>query len=150
MLMKTAAQTLAEQLCAVFAQRIRDRLLAPGARLPSVRLCAQQQKVSPSTVVTAYDQLLAQGLIQGRQLVIAEHTMGFAAHLGIEQDHLHPFPRGTDDPRGINAGLRSERRIGRGLEKIMEQLRTHLLVLPLDPRVVVPVIMIVPHCIMRS
>ena len=67
MLMKTAAQTLAEQLCAVFAQRIRDRLLAPGARLPSVRLCAQQQKVSPSTVVTAYDQLLAQGLIEARR-----------------------------------------------------------------------------------
>ncbi|MDZ7890185.1 MAG: PLP-dependent aminotransferase family protein [Rhodoferax sp.] len=67
MLMKTAAQTLAEQLCAVFAQRIRDRLLAPGARLPSVRLCAQQQKVSPSTVVAAYDQLLAQGLIEARR-----------------------------------------------------------------------------------
>ena len=34
-----------------FAQRIRDRLLAPGARLPSVRLCAQQQGVSPSTIM---------------------------------------------------------------------------------------------------
>lgn len=67
MLMKTAAQTLAEQLCALFAQRIRDRLLAPGARLPSVRLCAQQQKVSPSTVVAAYDQLLAQGLVEARR-----------------------------------------------------------------------------------
>jgi len=67
MLMKTAAQSLAEQLCAVFAQRIRDRLLAPGARLPSVRLCAQQQGVSPSTVVAAYDQLLAQGLVEARR-----------------------------------------------------------------------------------
>ena len=67
MLMKTAAQSLAEQLCALFAQRIRDRLLAPGARLPSVRLCAQQQKVSPSTVVAAYDQLLAQGLVEARR-----------------------------------------------------------------------------------
>jgi len=67
MLMKTAAQTLAEQLAALFAQRIRDRLLAPGARLPSVRLCAQQQGVSPSTVVGAYDQLLAQGLVEARK-----------------------------------------------------------------------------------
>ncbi|MDB5942065.1 MAG: bifunctional protein (MocR family) transcriptional regulator, GntR family, partial [Ramlibacter sp.] len=49
------------------AQRIRDRLLAPGARLPSVRLCAQQQGVSPSTVVAAYDQLLAQGLVEARK-----------------------------------------------------------------------------------
>jgi len=43
MLMKTAAQTLAEQLCAVFAQRIRDRLRRARCALPSVRLCAQQQ-----------------------------------------------------------------------------------------------------------
>ena len=67
MLMKTASQTLAEQLSALFAQRIRDRLLAPGARLPSVRLCAQQQGVSPSTVVSAYDQLLAQGLVEAHK-----------------------------------------------------------------------------------
>ncbi|MEY4735949.1 MAG: hypothetical protein RL302_268, partial [Pseudomonadota bacterium] len=67
MLMKTASQTLTEQLAARFAQRIRDRLLAPGARLPSVRLCAQQQSVSPSTVVGAYDQLLAQGLVEARK-----------------------------------------------------------------------------------
>ncbi len=67
MLMKTADQTLAEQLAARFAQRIRDRLLAAGARLPSVRLCAQQQGVSPSTVVGAYDRLVAQGLVEARK-----------------------------------------------------------------------------------
>ena len=55
MLMKSSSQSLTEQLAARFAQRIRDRLLAPGARLPSVRQCAQQQGVSPSTVVGAYD-----------------------------------------------------------------------------------------------
>ena len=67
MLMKTASQSLTEQLCTRFAERIRTRLLAPGARLPSVRQCAQQQGVSPSTVVAAYDQLLAQGLIEARK-----------------------------------------------------------------------------------
>ena len=67
MLMKSSAQSLTEQLAQRFAQRIRDRLLAPGARLPSVRLCAQQQGVSPSTVVGAYDQLLAQGLVEARR-----------------------------------------------------------------------------------
>jgi DNA-binding transcriptional MocR family regulator len=67
MLMKTGAQPLTEQLAERFAQRIRDRLLAPGARLPSVRQCAQQQGVSPSTVVGAYDQLLAQGLVEARK-----------------------------------------------------------------------------------
>ena len=67
MLMKSAAQSLTEQLSARFAQRIRDRLLAPGARLPSVRQCAQQHGVSPSTVVAAYDQLLAQGMVEARK-----------------------------------------------------------------------------------
>ncbi len=67
MLMKAAAQSLTEQLAGRFAERIRNRLLAPGARLPSVRQCAQQQGVSPSTVVAAYDQLLAQGLVQAHR-----------------------------------------------------------------------------------
>lgn len=67
MLMKSSTQSLTEQLAQRFAQRIRDRLLAPGARLPSVRQCAQQQGVSPSTVVGAYDQLLAQGLVDARK-----------------------------------------------------------------------------------
>lgn len=67
MLMKTSSQSLTDQLSARFSQRIRDRLLAPGARLPSVRQCAQQHEVSPSTVVAAYDQLLAQGLVEARK-----------------------------------------------------------------------------------
>src|SRR5450830_2116842 len=64
MLVKAASQSLAEQLAERFAERIRTGLLAPGMRLPSVRQCAQQQGVSPSTVVAAYDQLLAQGLVE--------------------------------------------------------------------------------------
>ena len=67
MLTKSSSHTLAEQLCTRFADRIKSRLLASGARLPSVRLCAQQQQVSPSTVVAAYDQLLALGLVEARK-----------------------------------------------------------------------------------
>ena len=67
MLMKSASQSLSEQLSGRFADRIRTRLLAPGAKLPSVRLCAEQQGVSPSTVVAAYDQLLAQGLVRAQK-----------------------------------------------------------------------------------
>ena len=61
MLLRTTSQSLTHQLAARFTARIRDHLLAPGTRLPSVRQCAAQQGVSPSTVVAAYDQLLAQG-----------------------------------------------------------------------------------------
>jgi DNA-binding transcriptional MocR family regulator len=67
MLMKASAQSLTEQLATRFADRIRNRLLVPGARLPSVRQCAEQQGVSPSTVVAANDQLLAQGLVEARK-----------------------------------------------------------------------------------
>jgi DNA-binding transcriptional MocR family regulator len=67
MLTKSTAFTLAEQLSSRFAERINSRLLAPGARLPSVRQCALQQQVSPSTVVAAYDLLLASGLVEARK-----------------------------------------------------------------------------------
>ncbi|MBU3740218.1 MAG: PLP-dependent aminotransferase family protein [Rhodoferax sp.] len=67
MLTRHAETSLTGQLSARFAQRIRDRLMAPGARLPSVRQCAQAQGVSPSTVVAAYDHLLALGLVEARR-----------------------------------------------------------------------------------
>jgi len=67
MLSRHAAATLTEQLAQRYAERIRERLLAPGARLPSVRDCAQRHGVSPHTVVAAYDLLLAQGLIEARR-----------------------------------------------------------------------------------
>ena len=67
MLMKTASQSLTEQLANRFAERIRTRLLAGGTRLPSVRQCAQQQGVSASTVVAAYDRLLALGLVEAHK-----------------------------------------------------------------------------------
>ncbi|MBU1348434.1 MAG: PLP-dependent aminotransferase family protein [Alphaproteobacteria bacterium] len=67
MLSRESSQSLTSQLADRFADRIRTRLLAPGARLPSVRECARQQGVSPHTVVAAYDQLLAQGLVEARR-----------------------------------------------------------------------------------
>ena len=62
-LVRSATQTLAQQLAQRLGARIQDHLLPPGSRLPSVRQCAAQQNLSPSTVVSAYDLLLAQGLI---------------------------------------------------------------------------------------
>jgi DNA-binding transcriptional MocR family regulator len=59
--------TLGEQLALHYAQRIGQRALQPGARLPSVRECARAHGVSPSTVVAAYDRLQAQGLVEARR-----------------------------------------------------------------------------------
>ncbi|MEO8526345.1 MAG: PLP-dependent aminotransferase family protein [Caldimonas sp.] len=77
--------TLAEQLTGRYAELVRQRLLAPGARLPSVRECARRHSVSPATVVSAYDQLLARGLVEARP------------HRGF-------FVRGAADERGAPAG----------------------------------------------
>jgi len=66
-LTRSADTTLTDQLAARYADRIRQRLLAPGARLPSVRECARRHEVSAHTVVAAYDQLLAQGLVEARR-----------------------------------------------------------------------------------
>ena len=66
LLARAAGATLAEQLAQRFAERIEQRLLSAGARLPSVRECAERHRVSPSTVVGAYDLLQAQGLVEAR------------------------------------------------------------------------------------
>ncbi|MGC8806471.1 MAG: PLP-dependent aminotransferase family protein [Thiomonas sp.] len=65
-LQRKASTTLAEQLSAQFAARIRNRLLPPGSRLPSVRDCARHHSLSTQTVVAAYDRLQAQGLVEAR------------------------------------------------------------------------------------
>ncbi|MDD4885461.1 MAG: PLP-dependent aminotransferase family protein [Thiomonas sp.] len=65
-LQRRAAATLAEQLSAQYAARIRNRLLPPGSRLPSVRDCARHHSLSTQTVVAAYDRLQAQGLVEAR------------------------------------------------------------------------------------
>ena len=67
LLQRQAATTLGEQLAQRFAERIAAGALAPGARLPSVREGARLHRVSPSTVVAAYDQLQAQGLVEARR-----------------------------------------------------------------------------------
>ena len=66
-LSRGADTSLTEQIAQRFAERIRQHLLAPGARLPSVRECARRHSVSPSTVVAAYDQLQAQGMVEARR-----------------------------------------------------------------------------------
>ena len=83
MLMKASSQSLTEQLAGRFSERIRNRLLAPGARLPSVRQCAEQHGVSPSTVVAAYDQLLALGF-----RTVPVTVIGSTAVRGFDPDAL--------------------------------------------------------------
>ena len=61
-----ALASLPDQLAMWLAAQIHARTLSAGTRLPSVREAAQRFGLSPSTVVSAYDQLQAQGLIEAR------------------------------------------------------------------------------------
>ena len=47
--------------------RILDGHLAPGTRVPSSRAYAETRGVSRTTVVLAYEQLLAEGFLEGRR-----------------------------------------------------------------------------------
>lgn len=51
----------------VIRAKIASRVLGPGDRLPSVRRFSESMRVSPSTVVEAYDRLEAEGIIRARR-----------------------------------------------------------------------------------
>src|SRR5450432_3776032 len=59
--------TLLDKVVASIHGRIDARSLAPGAKLPSVRGLAQSMDVSKSTIVEAYDRLVAEGAIVARR-----------------------------------------------------------------------------------
>jgi DNA-binding GntR family transcriptional regulator len=72
---------LHQQLGSQIARAIRNRV-PPGSRLPSSRVMARLLGVSRNTVMTAYDDLVAAGLIRGRRgagmLVAARGSGGLA------------------------------------------------------------------------
>lgn len=60
------AATRTETVMAEIRGRVARRALAPGEKLPSIRRLARDMRLSPSTVVEAYDRLAAEGLIRSR------------------------------------------------------------------------------------
>ena len=58
--------TRVEQVMELVRERIERRVLSPGARLTSVRAMAQATGFSKSTVVEAYDRLVAERVIRSR------------------------------------------------------------------------------------
>lgn len=61
-----AGNTRTGMVMATIRQRIAGRSLTPGAKLPSIRELAGTLKVSTSTVVEAYERLVAEGVILSR------------------------------------------------------------------------------------
>ncbi|HTU66538.1 MAG TPA: PLP-dependent aminotransferase family protein [Steroidobacteraceae bacterium] len=116
MSLQTAKQDhrLPAQLAARLAQRIETHALRPGTRLPSIRTCATESRVSRSTVVEAYERLIAQGLIESRR------GSGFYVRLRQTNKHArrlaaaHPVPASVLDVSWL---LRAQRRQSPGSEQ---------------------------------
>lgn len=69
------------QVMATLRARIASRALMPGARVPSIRSMADTLGVSKSTVVDAYDRLVAEGALSARRgsgFFVAGHAPPFA------------------------------------------------------------------------
>ncbi|MDF1733746.1 MAG: PLP-dependent aminotransferase family protein [Minwuia sp.] len=63
----TKAGSLVDQVMQAVRQQIASREMTPGMRLPSIRGQADRMGVSRSTIVDAYDRLMAEGVIQSRR-----------------------------------------------------------------------------------
>jgi GntR family transcriptional regulator/MocR family aminotransferase len=61
-----AREPLQGQLCAGLRRAIRDGVLGPGTRLPSSRALAADLRISRTTAVLAFDQLVAEGVLTTR------------------------------------------------------------------------------------
>lgn len=61
---RTASIPVFEQICAAVRDHITTGNLAAGAKLPPTRTFATELGVSRSTIVTAYDQLVAEGYLE--------------------------------------------------------------------------------------
>ncbi len=78
---READSTLVVQVMTIISKQIASRQTAPGAKLPSIRALAQKLQVSKSTVVDAYDRLVAEGVIASRRgsgFYVAGHLPPFS------------------------------------------------------------------------
>jgi DNA-binding transcriptional regulator YhcF (GntR family) len=106
-----SSRPLHAQVSRQIAQAIRSGAF-DGMRLPSTRLLARLLGVSRNTVMTAYDDLVAAGLITGRRgagmLVAATRAAGIPAfdlHCVLRQAHYPARTLRVVDPDGSDVYL---------------------------------------------
>src|SRR5262245_57086297 len=66
MLDRRARRPLHRQLYEGYRQAILDRCLRAGQRVPATRALAEELGISRITVLTAFEQLIAEGFLEGR------------------------------------------------------------------------------------
>jgi DNA-binding transcriptional MocR family regulator len=80
---------LVEQIVVGISQEIDERHLRSGTRIPSIRNFAEQHRVSRSTVVEAYDRLVATGYLHSRR--------GAGFYVQSPQPLGEAWPRNSND-----------------------------------------------------
>ncbi|MEQ8699693.1 MAG: aminotransferase class I/II-fold pyridoxal phosphate-dependent enzyme, partial [Bauldia litoralis] len=83
-----AGAPLHRQLCDQLRELILEGAVPAGTRLPSIRACAAELAISRNTVITALDQLSAEGLLESRR--------GSGTHVSLAA--------AVSQPRGPSAG----------------------------------------------
>ncbi|KAB1551225.1 PLP-dependent aminotransferase family protein [Corynebacterium sp. 321] len=90
------ARPLPVQICASIRSLVVEGLLEPGEKLPSTRILAEQLGVSRGTIVTAFDQLIAEGYL------VARHGSGTHINPALTpkplHPHNHPLPAPPEQP----------------------------------------------------
>lgn len=104
---RNAAIPVFEQICIAIRERVAEGALRAGTRLPPTRAFATELGVSRSTVVTAYDQLVAEGYLDSVQgsghTVRAMSAVELQRH-GKPATALSPLETRPALPRPFEAG----------------------------------------------
>lgn len=86
--------TLAQKVADAIARQIADGALQAGSKLPSLREYMRLHGHSKNTVITAYEHLASQGLVEAR------HGKGFfvcrTVSASVEDDEAQPYTRALD------------------------------------------------------
>ena len=86
--------TLAQKVADAIARQITDGALQAGSKLPSLREYMRLHGHSKNTVITAYEHLASQGLVEAR------HGKGFfvcrTVSASVEDDESQPYTRALD------------------------------------------------------
>lgn len=100
-----ASVPLFQQVYDALRQRIVSGRIAAGQRMPASRVLAQELSVSRATIVTAYEQLVAEGFAEGRRgSGVYVCTIGEVETL--DQSNAPPRPAAPQNVRIQPAGLR--------------------------------------------
>ena len=112
--LKRGADPLSRQVYLWIRHGIMERMLRPGESLPSTRELAEENSISRTVVVQAYDQLIAEGFITGRRgsgTYVSEQLNSAAS----------PLPNRTAPLRLSEFGKAATAIVRRGLSPIQER-----------------------------